>query len=211
MSGRMIVLAALTAALLTGCGDRGTTPAGTAPSGGTPSGGIPNATTTSTPAMPTTTSLPAPGTDTIFRVTSPAFADGAEIPEQFTCAGAGEAPPLQWTASARATMQALVVDDPDAPGGTFVHWVVFDLPGSTTGLPQGGALSPNAKQGGNSVNGVGWTPPCPPSGTHHYRFTVYALTGPTGLASGAPPQDAIPTIERLSTGRGQLVGLVTHR
>ena len=104
-----------------------------------------------------------------------------------------------------------MVDDPDAPGGTFVHWVVADLPGSTTELPAGGALPAGAKQAGNSAGRIGWTPPCPPSGTHHYRFTVYTLRSLAGVADGAPTKDALAAIGRLATGRGQLTGLVTHR
>jgi len=154
---------------------------------------------------------PAPSAPATVRVASTAFTDGAEIPEQFTCRGDGESPPLTWSTHSPAVAQALVVDDPDAPGGSFVHWVALDLPGSTTGLPQGGALPPGARQARNSAKRTGWTPPCPPSGTHHYRFTVYLLKTPTGLADGVAAGDALAAIGRLATGRGQLVGLVTHQ
>jgi Raf kinase inhibitor-like YbhB/YbcL family protein len=154
---------------------------------------------------------PAPSAPATVRVTSTAFTDGAEIPEQFTCRGAGESPPLTWSTHTRAVAQALVVDDPDAPGGTFVHWVALDLPGSTTRLPQGGALPPGARQARNSAGRTGWTPPCPPSGTHRYRFTVYLLRMPAGLADEVATGDALAAISRLATGRGRLVGLVTHK
>jgi hypothetical protein len=181
MSGRMIVCGLLAGVLATGCGGGG---------GGT---------TVPTPSVPTTV-----------RVTSSAFADGATIPDQYTCAGGGQSPPLTWSAPAGAAAEALVVDDPDAPGGTFVHWVVVDLPGSADGLPAGGAVPAGATQARNSAGGTGWTPPCPPSGTHHYRFTVYALRAAAGLADGAGTDDALSAIGRLATGRGQLTGLVTH-
>jgi Raf kinase inhibitor-like YbhB/YbcL family protein len=155
--------------------------------------------------------VPAPSATTSVRVSSTAFADGQEIPERFTCRGAGQSPPLSWSTQARAEAQALVVDDPDAPSGTFVHWVVFDLPGSSTALPPGGQPPAGARQAQNSAGGTGWTPPCPPSGTHHYRFTVYLLRARAGLADGVATGDALAAIDRLATGRGQLVGLVSHR
>jgi Raf kinase inhibitor-like YbhB/YbcL family protein len=141
-------------------------------------------------------------------VTSNAFAAGAPIPAAFTCRGGGQAPALAWTGDARgATAFAVYVDDPDAPGGGFVHWVVLDLPGTATRLdPQPPA---GTRQGRNSAGGVGWTPPCPPSGTHHYRFTVYALKTPTGLPDGAPATDALAAIQARAAARGQLVGTVS--
>jgi Raf kinase inhibitor-like YbhB/YbcL family protein len=153
---------------------------------------------------------PAPSVPSTVLVTSPAFAADAAIPARFTCAGSGRPPPLAWSGTGGSAAQALVVDDPDAPRGTFVHWVVLDLPGSTTGLPEGGALPAGATQARNSAGGTGWTPPCPPSGTHHYRFTVYVLRARAGLADGAPTADALAAIGRLATARGELVGLVTH-
>jgi Raf kinase inhibitor-like YbhB/YbcL family protein len=155
--------------------------------------------------------VPAPGAPATVRVTSTAFAPGQEIPEQFTCRGAGQVPPLTWSTQAGAAAQALVVDDPDAPDGTFVHWVVVDLPSSSTALPPGGQLPAGARQAQNSAGRTGWTPPCPPSGTHHYRFTVYLLRTPAGLPDGVATGAALAAVDRLATGRGQLVGLVTHR
>jgi Raf kinase inhibitor-like YbhB/YbcL family protein len=188
------------AGLLAGCGGGSTPtpPAATTAAGTTPGG------TTATP--PTGTSSPPPAA---IQVTSTAFATGAMIPSEFTCKGAGEAPPLAWTGTGQAAAVALVVDDPDAPGGTFVHWVVLDLPAGSTGLPRGGALPAGVHQATNSGGGTGWVPPCPPSDTHHYRFTVYALSAPTGLADGVDKAEAATAIERLATAHGQLVGLVS--
>jgi Raf kinase inhibitor-like YbhB/YbcL family protein len=152
---------------------------------------------------------PAPSATAAIQVTSSAFTPGGPIPSGFTCRGAGQAPPLAWSGAGTPPALAVVVDDPDAPGGTFVHWIVLDLPGSTTSLPAGGALPAGAAQAQSSAGRPGWTPPCPPSGTHHYRFTVYALREPTGLDDGVPAADALGAIDRLTTARGQLVGLVS--
>jgi Raf kinase inhibitor-like YbhB/YbcL family protein len=140
-------------------------------------------------------------------VTSPAFADGAAIPRQFTCAGDGESPPLRWTGvPAQARSLALLVDDPDAPGGDFVHWLVVDLPPRTTRLAAG---DPTAGQVlANSAGSRSWTPPCPPGGTHHYRFTVYALDG---VAATTDRDEVIRGLAAHAVGWGRLTGTVRAR
>ena len=109
------------------------------------------------------------------------FADGGAIPAQLTCDGANGSPPLAWTGVPAGTAAlALLVDDPDA--GDFTHWIVLDLPGADGSLP--GGVAPAAAtpvQGTNNFGKVGWGGPCPPSGTHHYRFTLTALGAPLGL------------------------------
>jgi Raf kinase inhibitor-like YbhB/YbcL family protein len=131
------------------------------------------------------------------RLTSPAFGDGATIPVAFTCSGAGHPPPLRWRgvpASARAL--ALSVVDPDAPGGTFVHWVVVDLPARATG----GLAGRDLPAGAHELHG--WKPPCPPKGDepHRYVFTLSALKEPLG--AGADPDDIAPA----SVAHGTLTG-----
>jgi Raf kinase inhibitor-like YbhB/YbcL family protein len=154
----------------------------------------------------TSASRSAPGSIT---VTSPAFADGAPIPEEFTCRGAGSSPPLAWTGLPSSTRSvALVVLDPDAPGGTFVHWVLFAMPPVQQDLATG-TPPPGTMQALNSAGGRGWTPPCPPSGTHHYRFTVYALGHPPDVQEGADPQTAISAIRDAAVAEGTLTGLVS--
>lgn len=104
-------------------------------------------------------------------VTSPAFVDGGMIPQRFTCDGENVAPPLSWSRAPVGTRAiAVVVEDPDAPGGTFVHWVVLDLPPTATSVPPG---TP------------GYRGPCPPRGDtpHRYVFSVYALREPVGSRS----------------------------
>ncbi len=137
-------------------------------------------------------------------ITSPAFADGAPIPVQYTCKGANIAPPLAWSAPLGA---ALVLDDPDAVGGTYVHWIVIGIPpgpGSTADgqTPAGGNTLPNS--GGQA----GYTGPCPPAGTrtHHYRFTLYQVPATLQLPPGAVGPQAVQAITRAATGQAQLTG-----
>ena len=125
---------------------------------------------------------PAPGA-AAFTLSSAAFANGARIPDAHTCAGADLSPPLRWTGTPAATRSyALLVADPDVPGGNFVHWAVYDLPAAWKGLPSG--VGPILRIGGqrggrqsvNDFHRIGYGGPCPPPGpVHHYVFTLYAL------------------------------------
>lgn len=146
----------------------------------------------------------------VIHVRSSGFDDGGPIPARFTCDGGGDVPPLTWEGVPReANALALVVDDPDAPRGTFVHWVVLDLPSRTAELAAD-ALPPAAVQAKNSAGRASWFPPCPPSGTHRYRFTVYALSERTGLRDGAPLDKALQAVASSATARGRLVGTYTR-
>jgi Raf kinase inhibitor-like YbhB/YbcL family protein len=140
-------------------------------------------------------------------VSSPAFTEGAAIPQQFTCDGDNRSPPLAWAGVPAGTVEvALVVDDPDAPRGTYVHWVVVDLDPASTELAEG-AVPPDARQLPNSAGEAAYTGPCPPGGpAHHYRFTVYALQHTAGVGADASPDAAIQAIEAAATARGRLVG-----
>ena len=133
---------------------------------------------------------PASAASTPFALTSTAFGEGETIPREFSCDGTNVSPPLAWTGiPAGAKALVLVVDDPDARG--FVHWTVLDLPGATGELPKG--VSPQAdppQQGRNDFRNVGWGGPCPPSGTHHYRFTLTAVAAPLALG-GHPDGSAV--------------------
>ena len=121
-----------------------------------------------------------------FALSSPAFAAGHAIPKQYTCDGAGSSPALRWTAPARGTRSlALEVVDPDAPSGTFTHWLAWGIRPSVRRLAAG-AHPP--RQGRNSAGTTGYTPPCPPPGpAHHYVFKLYALRKPLPLRAGASP------------------------
>jgi Raf kinase inhibitor-like YbhB/YbcL family protein len=107
-----------------------------------------------------------------FVLTSPVFHTGGNIPKRYTCDGANVSPPLHWTAPPRGTASfSLTVFDPDAPGGGFLHWRIRRLPASARGLPAGSQLGE-----ANGAGSMGYTGPCPPSGTHHYRFELRALS-----------------------------------
>jgi Raf kinase inhibitor-like YbhB/YbcL family protein len=150
----------------------------------------------------------APATLTL---TSPAFQDGAPVPRRFTCDGDDVSPPLAWTGvpdDARAL--AVVVADPDAPNGTYVHWVLFDIDPAVRSISAGG-VPPGSHQAKNSAGNSKYDGPCPPSGTHHYRFIVYALRTPTTLGNGVDTSRALAAIDGKAIGRGTLVGTVRAR
>ena len=148
---------------------------------------------------------PEPDVAQTITVTSPAFGDGQPIPEEHTCRGAGVPPELAWRGvPGEARSLALVVSDPDAPSGTFMHWVLYDLP-PRDGTLAGGRPPAGAREADNSGRGKGWYPPCPPSGTHRYVFSVYALRDRPG---GSATQDILDEIGRTALARGTLTGLV---
>ena len=152
--------------------------------------------------------VPEPTGAQTIQVTSSAFSDGEQVPRAYTCQGDGGSPPLAWQGvPAGAASLALVVSDPDAPSGTFVHWVLYDVQASDGAVPAGG-VPPGAREADNSAGKRGWYPPCPPSGTHHYRFTVYALGSPL-TASGT--QALLEEIGDVAVAQGTLTGLVRAR
>jgi Raf kinase inhibitor-like YbhB/YbcL family protein len=140
-------------------------------------------------------------------VSSPAFAAGGVIPRRFTCAGEDVSPPLRWTGVPQGTAGvALVVDEPDAPRGTYVHWAVVGIDRAATGRLGEGTVPAGARQLPNSAGKAAWSGPCPPAGpAHHYRFTVYALRREPELAGDADPEAAVEAIEAAATARGRLV------
>jgi hypothetical protein len=148
------------------------------------------------------------------QVSSPAFASHGSIPALFSCDGEGTSPPLQWTnVPPRTKSLAVVVDDPDAPRGTFVHWVMYGIAPSTTRLPTGAAqaMSPGAAiQGRNSKNDTGFAPFCPPSGTHHYRFRVYALDDTPVALDKATSTDLAHAMRGHVLASGELVATYTR-
>ncbi|HEV3226531.1 MAG TPA: YbhB/YbcL family Raf kinase inhibitor-like protein [Acidimicrobiales bacterium] len=128
-------------------------------------------------------------------LTSSAFGSGEPIPKQFTCDGAGTSPPLAWGAVPQGTVElAIVVTDADANG--FVHWAIGGLDTSVQALAAG-AVPDGAVEAKNDAGTTGWSGPCPPKGSaHHYVFTLYALTRPSGLAAGVSGKDAQSTITK---------------
>lgn len=143
-------------------------------------------------------------------VTSRAFQDGGKIPKKYSCDGDDVSPPLAWKGlPVNAGAVALIVDDPDAPRGTFTHWVLLDLDPVTTSITEG-QVPVGAKQAANSAGRPSYFGPCPPSGTHHYRFTVYALSEATGLPDGAKLDEALQAIDARTLTRGRLTGLYSR-
>jgi Raf kinase inhibitor-like YbhB/YbcL family protein len=145
-------------------------------------------------------------------ITSTAFNEGQPIPQKYTCQGSDISPPLTWTnAPANIRSFALIADDPDAPMGTWVHWVLYDLPPSTKALPEDVAktqyITGNAKQGINDFHRLGYGGPCPPPGKpHRYFFKIYALDTMTGLKPGATKKELLKAMEGHVLAEGQLVG-----
>src|SRR5882762_2072652 len=145
------------------------------------------------------------------KVTSTAFNDGEMIPKKYTCDSENVSPPLAWAGvPANAKSIALIADDPDAPGKTWVHWVVYDLPTSVTSLPENVAkaeqLPGGGKQGTNDFKKIGYGGPCPPSGTHRYYFKLYALNAETSLKPGATKEQLQQAMAGNIIAQGQLLG-----
>jgi len=135
-------------------------------------------------------------------IRSSAFSEGGRIPRQYTCDGADSSPPVEWTGVPEKTRTfALVCNDPDAPRGDWVHWVVFDLPATTKGLPENAApngrekLAGSGTQGRNDFGKIGWGGPCPPSGSHRYTFRLYALDTELDLAPGTTREELVKAMQ----------------
>jgi len=157
---------------------------------------------------------PAPKEETAMKLdlTSAAFQEGGDIPQKHTCDGPDLSPPLAWNTPPAGTQSlALICDDPDAPVGTWVHWVIYDLPPETTALPEGippdEQLSGGGRQGVNDFGKIGYGGPCPPKGpAHRYFFKLYALDAQLDLPPGATKQDLLRAMEGHILAEGQLMG-----
>ncbi len=144
------------------------------------------------------------------QVTAP-FADGAAIPVRYTCDGDNLSPELTWSGIPAGTASlAVVVDDPDAPGGTYVHWVLFDVPPTVNSAAEG-QVPAGAREAPNSAGHSRYDGPCPPRGKpHHYRFKVYALSEQLSAENGADSDDVLRVIEKAAIARGQVTGTFAH-
>ncbi|HCE16716.1 MAG TPA: YbhB/YbcL family Raf kinase inhibitor-like protein [Anaerolinea thermolimosa] len=148
-------------------------------------------------------------------LSSPAFQAGQPIPPRYTCDGEDSSPPLQWGDPPEGTRSfALIMDDPDAPAGTWVHWVVYNLPGEVRELPEGASrarasefsLPQGAVQGKTSFNRTDYGGPCPPSGQHRYFFRLYALD--TTIEDGILDKKALlKAMEGHILAQGELMGV----
>ena len=145
------------------------------------------------------------------KVSSSAFVEGGTIPSKYTCDGDDISPPLQWEGVPDGTVSiALICDDPDAPMGTWVHWVLFNLPADTLTLaekcPADANLPSGARQGITDFGRTGYGGPCPPSGTHRYYFKIYALDKKLDLPTSARKSDLLKAMEGHILNQGQLMG-----
>ena len=148
-----------------------------------------------------------------FILTSAAFRDGAPIPGKYTCDGGDVSPPLTWSGAPAGTRSvALIADDPDAPGGTWVHWVLYNLSAEVSDLPENIAKVESldlggARQGRNDFRRPGYGGPCPPPGpAHRYFFKLYALDTRLELKAGAQKKDVEAALEGHALGSAQLMG-----
>jgi len=140
------------------------------------------------------------------KITTTAFQEGGNIPSKFTCDGADANPPLRFEGvSAEAKSLALIVDDPDAPGGLFTHWLVWNIDPKTTAVEENSAPS-NSVQGKNDFGKSGYGGPCPPSGTHRYFFKIFALDRQLDLAAGSKRAQLDAQMRGHIIAQGELMG-----
>jgi len=147
------------------------------------------------------------------KLTSTAFTEGGLIPRKYSCDGENVSPPLAWSGlPSSAKSLALIADDPDAPGKTWVHWVVYNLAPSSNSLsentPPTNQINGQAFQGTNDFKKIGYGGPCPPSGTHRYFFKLYALDSTfTMTNAGATKDELLAKMQGHIIAQGQLIGL----
>jgi Raf kinase inhibitor-like YbhB/YbcL family protein len=145
------------------------------------------------------------------KLTSTAFKEGEPIPHQYTCVGVNVSPSLEWSGVPKSAKTLVIIaDDPDAPSGTWVHWVLYNLPADNIGmvenLPATDELKAGGFQGKNDFGRIGYGGPCPPSGTHRYFFKIYALDNELPLKAGATKADVEKAMEGHVVAQGQLMG-----
>lgn len=168
-----------------------------------------NDTRDSTATTTATTTASPPPAAAPFALSSPAFADNTPIPAEFSCKGRNVPPPLRWeNVPAGTESLALVLDDPDAVAGLYIHWVVTAIPPTVSQIVDG-ALPAGAQVGLNSSGEAAYLGPCPPAGTgvHHYRFQLYAIGKPLTVAATTPAADAAGAIRQAAIGEVRTVGL----
>ena len=140
------------------------------------------------------------------KLKSTAFAANDAIPAKYTCDGENISPPLSWDEVPAETQSfALIVDDPDAPGGTFTHWVLFNLPAETRQIPEA-ASDTGGVPGKNDFDTFDYGGPCPPGGTHRYFFKLYALNHELELEPGIEKADVLRAMESHVLDTAELVG-----
>lgn len=146
-------------------------------------------------------------------LTSTAFVNQQNIPARYTCQGQNISPPLAWQDVIKGTQgYVLILDDPDAPAGDWIHWLLYSIPANIQQLPEGIVASKqNFQEGENSWGVDGYRGPCPPAGMHHYVFTLYALDQIIPLDSGLTYKQLQDLIKAHVIGSAQLIGTVSHQ
>ncbi|HXT64836.1 MAG TPA: YbhB/YbcL family Raf kinase inhibitor-like protein [Pyrinomonadaceae bacterium] len=162
-------------------------------------------------AQPQVTPATQPQQKSELKLTSTAFKEGEPIPRGYTCDGANVSPPLEWTGVPKSAKTiAIIADDPDAPSGTWVHWVLYNLSAEGLGLientPATETLTGGGVQGKNDFGKIGYGGPCPPSGTHRYFFKFYALDSGLSLQAGATKAEIEQAMQGHIVGQAQLMG-----
>ena len=144
-------------------------------------------------------------------ITSSAFAEGSIIPSKYTCDGQDISPPLEWKDAPEGTKSfALISDDPDAPMGTWVHWVAFNIPAGVAKLEENikrdKEFKNGMKQGNNDWPRIGYGGPCPPSGTHRYYFKLYALDTMLDIKAGATKEQLLKAMKGHVLAEARMMG-----
>ena len=145
------------------------------------------------------------------KLTSMEFKHGGAIPAKYTCKGEDVSPPLAWETPPDGTQSfVLIMDDPDAPVGTWDHWLLYNLPADLRSLPEAISADPEltdgSRHGKNSWGRMDYGGPCPPSGTHHYSFRLYALDTRLDLQPGAPKKQLLNLMQGHILAQGELMG-----
>ena len=145
-------------------------------------------------------------------ITSPAFAHGKPIPVEYTCDGDDISPPLQWAEPPANTQSfTLIMDDPDAPVGTWDHWILFNIPADTRNLSAAATPPLGSVDGNNSWRRTGYGGPCPPRGTHRYFFKLYALDTTLNLPAGTNKDDVLAAMDGHILAQSELMGTYTRQ
>jgi Raf kinase inhibitor-like YbhB/YbcL family protein len=146
---------------------------------------------------------------TAFKLISSAFDEGKTIPDKFTCDGTNVSPPLSWSGSPEKTKSfAIIMDDPDAPMGTWVHWVIYNIPSTVTSLEEKKSASEiKAIDGLNSWDQTGYNGPCPPGGAHHYIFKLYALDKVLAQKEGLTKDELLAAMKNHILSETTLTGM----
>lgn len=145
-------------------------------------------------------------------ITSNSFNNEDNIPSKYTCDGDNISPGLNWSNIPNETKSlAIIMDDPDAPSGDFVHWLIYNIPANVNNIQENSSTTKNlpdeVRFGTNSLGRIGYTGPCPPSGTHHYHFKIYALNAHLHLDAGVSKKELLRAMEGHTLAKGEMVKL----